>query len=62
MKRIEWVDIARGIGIILVILGHIGIGKVGKFIWLKVNSWGGKLSKFSAPIFLCIFKTNHKNI
>ena len=29
---------------------------------LKVNSWGGKLSKFSAPIFLCIFKTNHKNI
>ncbi len=33
MKRIEWVDIARGIGIILVILGHIGIGKVGKFIY-----------------------------
>lgn len=33
MKRIEWIDIARGIGIILVILGHIGIGKIGKFIY-----------------------------
>lgn len=33
MKRIEWIDIARGIGIILVILGHIGIGGIGKFIY-----------------------------
>ncbi len=32
-KRIEWIDIAKGLGIILVVLGHSGIGG-GVYRWL----------------------------
>lgn len=33
--RIEWVDIAKGFGIILVVIGHMvkGNGIVGQYIW-----------------------------
>jgi len=33
-KRIEWIDVARGIGIVLVVLGHTGINaNIGKWIF-----------------------------
>ena len=32
-NRIEWIDTARGIGIILVILGHIGFGRFNQWIY-----------------------------
>lgn len=32
-KRIEWIDIARGYGILLMILGHLDVGMLGKWIY-----------------------------
>lgn len=32
-SRIMWIDMARGAGIILVILGHMGLGKIGMWIY-----------------------------
>ena len=29
-KRIGWIDIAKGYGILLVILGHLNVGLLGK--------------------------------
>lgn len=49
-KRIEYVDIYRGIGIILMIMGHIGFG--GKFdIWIHA---------FHMPMFFFISGFLHK--
>lgn len=33
IKRIEWIDIAKGYGMIFVILGHMNVGKVGMWIY-----------------------------
>lgn len=32
-KRIEWIDVAKGYGILLVILGHLGAGRWDRFIY-----------------------------
>lgn len=32
-SRIDWIDMAKGYGIILVILGHLGVGKLGTWIY-----------------------------
>ena len=32
-KRIGWIDIAKGYGILLVILGHLNVGLLGKWIY-----------------------------
>jgi uncharacterized membrane protein YcfT len=31
--RIDWIDIAKGYGILLVILGHLDVGKIGTWIY-----------------------------
>ena len=41
-KRIRYFDVARGIGILLVIIGHFGIGTINKFIY-----------SFHMPLFFC---------
>lgn len=32
-NRIEWIDMAKGYGVILVILGHFGLEKLGYWIY-----------------------------
>ena len=32
-NRIEWIDICKGIGIILVVIGHTGIGQISPAIY-----------------------------
>ena len=43
-KRIEWVDIAKGIGIFLMVMGHTGIPRIG-------NQW---IYSFHMPLFFFI--------
>lgn len=47
-KRIEWIDIAKGIGMLLVIFGHFGMSPKGKEIISFVKS------SFHMPLFFFI--------
>lgn len=53
-NRIEWVDIAKGIGIFLMVMGHTGIPKIG-IQWIY---------SFHMPLFflLVVFCFNQINI
>lgn len=43
-KRLEWVDLARGIGIILMVMGHVGFGKCFDYV----------IHAFHMPLFFLI--------
>ena len=56
-KRINWIDICKAIGIIIVVLGHVGIPK-------NIDIW---LHSFHMPLFfilsgLCFNEIKHKKI
>ena len=50
-ERIAWIDLARGIGILLIILGHLpGLGKLGVWIF-----------SFHVPLFFFLYGYLFKN-
>lgn len=50
-KRIQWIDIAKGIGIILVLIGHISLNK-------KINNF---IYSFHMPLFFILSGYLYKN-
>lgn len=57
MQRIRWIDVTRGIGVILVVLGHLSK------VYEGIGQW---IYSFHMPLFFVIsgilfYKTNEKN-
>lgn len=53
-NRIEWIDICKGIGIILVVIGHTGIGQISPAIYDYIYS-------FHMPLFYFLSGLTFKN-
>jgi fucose 4-O-acetylase-like acetyltransferase len=51
-KRIEYIDIARGIGILLVVLGHNDFGYISRFVYKVIYSFHMPLFFFLSGYFL----------
>lgn len=53
-NRIEWIDICKGIGIVLVVIGHTGIGQISTFGYNYIYS-------FHMPLFYFLSGLTFKN-